>query len=120
VPFLSPAKLLVIVVIAIVAGSGGGGSSVTPHVQSVSALDANTVRIFIDWENTGSGAGSASCVINTTVHNQFGDEVDIKVNATSTNGNVAAHGHQLLYQDIGVNSGDAQYVTKGDVSIGNC
>ncbi len=51
------------------------------------------------------------------MHYQFGDQVNIEINSTSTKGNVAAHGNQLLYQDIGVNSGDAPYVTKSDVPV---
>ncbi len=111
--------VLVIIIVAIASGGGGGGS-VTPEVRNVVALDGSTVRIYIAWVNSGSSAASASCVINTTVNNQFGDQVDIKVNSTNTNGNVPAHQTQQLYQDIGVNSGDAQYVTKGDVKITNC
>jgi hypothetical protein len=111
---------VLIVVIITVATSGGSSSNVTPSVRNVAALDGNTIRIFIAWTNKGKAAGSASCVINTTVNNQFGDLVNIRVNSTNTNGNVKPGQTQILYQDIGVDNGDAQYVTPGDVKITNC
>ena len=90
------------------------------NVYSVIPLDSNTVRIFMDFHNVGSAAGSASCVIDTKVFNQFGDEVDIEVNSTATNSGVPSHGQQRIYQDIGVNSGDAQFVKPGDVTVTDC
>ncbi len=111
---------VVVVVIIVVASSGGSSANVTGKVTSAGALDGNTVRVYILWTNKGKAAGSASCVLNTTVNNQFGDEVNIEVNSTNTNGNVKPGQTQLLYQDIGVNNGDAQYVTASDVKITNC
>jgi hypothetical protein len=111
--------IIVVVVIAAVLGGKSGGN-IRVSVQRVGALDGDTVRIYLNWQNNGSSAASASCVINTTVNNQFGDQVNIEVNSTSTNGDVKAHGSQLLYQDVGVNSGDAPNVTMGDVKLTNC
>jgi hypothetical protein len=114
--------LVVIVIVVVVASSGSSGPSahVTGKVTSVVALDSNTVRIYILWSNTGKAAGSASCAMNTSVYNQFGDQVNIEVNSTATNGNVKAGATQFLYQDIGVNNGDAQYIKPSDVTILDC
>ena len=115
--------ILLIIINALAAGgggSGGSGGSVTPEVQSVRAFDSNEVRISINWVNSGSSPASASCVITTTVYNQSGDLVNVPVNPTDTDGNVPAHSSQLLYQYIGVDSGDAQFLTKSDVFVGTC
>jgi hypothetical protein len=112
--------IVVIVVIAVAASSGGGSADVKGKVTSVVALDSNTIRLYITWTNHGKSAGSASCVLNTNVYNQFGDEVNIETNQTSTNGNVKPGKTQLLYQDIGVNNGDAQFIKPSDVSILDC
>lgn len=114
--------LLVIIIIVATSSSGPSGPSanVTGKVTSVVALDGNTVRIYVNWTNHGKAAGSATCIFNTTVDNQFGDEVNIEVNSTGTNGNIKPGKSQLLYQDIGVNNGDAQFVKPKDVQIVNC
>ena len=46
--------------------------------------------------------------------------MNIEVNSTNTNGNVKPGKTQYLYQDLGVNKGDAEYVTRKDVTITNC
>ena len=112
--------LVAIVIAVVVSSSKSSGADVKPQVYNVLPLDGNTVRVYVRWVNTGTGAGSASCVINTSAYNQFGDLDKIEVNSTNTNGNVAAHGVQLLYQDIGVPNGDASNVSKKDVQITNC
>ena len=58
--------------------------------------------------------------MNTNVMNQFGDNVNTEVNATNTNGSIKPGQSQELYQDIGVNSGDAQYIAASDVSFVDC
>jgi hypothetical protein len=107
---------------AIIAAVTGGGPSakVTGKVTNVLALDGNTLRIYIIWTNTGKAAGSGSCILNTTIYNQFGDNVNIEVNSTSTNGSLKPGQSQNLYQDIGVNTGDAQYIKPSDVKILDC
>jgi len=115
-----------VVVLAAIGGiigavTGGGPSAkVTGKVTNVLALNGNTLRIYIIWTNTGKAAGSGSCILNTTVYNQFGDNVNIEVNSTSTNGSLKPGQSQNLYQDIGVNNGDAQYIKSSDVKILDC
>lgn len=115
-----------VVVLAAIGGiigavTGGGPSArVTGKVTNVLALDGNTLRIYIIWTNSGKAAGSGACTLNTTVYNQFGDSVNIEVNSTNTNGSLKPGQSQNLYQDIGVNSGDAQYITPSDVKILDC
>ena len=101
-------------------GGSGGGAAIAAKVVAVKALDGNTIRVFVRYTNNGKASGSENCVINTTVDNQFGDLVNIHVNSTNTNGNIAPGGTQLLYQDLGVDSGDAGYVTTGDVVLKDC
>jgi len=107
---------------AIIGAVTGGGPSakVTGKVTNVLALDGNTLRIYIIWTNSGKAAGSGACTLNTTVYNQFGDSVNIEVNSTNTNGSLKPGQSQNLYQNIGVNSGDAQYTKPSDVKILDC
>jgi hypothetical protein len=112
--------VFVAIVILITSATGSNGANVTGKVTSVGVLDGNTIRVYIVWTNNGTGSGSASCVLNTTVYNQFGDEVNIHVNSTATNGDIKPGATQFLYQDIGVDNGDAQYVTKKDLTLGHC
>ncbi len=114
--------LIVVVMIAlgavafIVAQSGTGGApDVQPHVMNVHAVDPGTVEVTIDWENTGSGAGSASCTLQISVYDRSGALQKTELDSVSTNGSVAAHGHQVLSDQWAVVSGDASYVTTGDV-----
>jgi len=95
-------------------------ANITHNVDGVSVLAGNEVRIHFTWTNTGKGIGSASCVMNTNVYNQFGDLVNTEVTSTGTHGNIEPDGSQYLYQDQEVNPGDAQYVTPSDVSLTNC
>jgi hypothetical protein len=113
---------IVVVILVITHHSGGPSKSakVTGKVVQLVALDSNTVRIYLTWTNSGLATGSATCVLNTNVSNQFGDNVNIEVNSTSSNGNIAPGHSRNLYQDIGVNAGDANYVKASDVSIKNC
>ncbi|MGD0083551.1 MAG: SHOCT domain-containing protein [Acidimicrobiales bacterium] len=108
------------IIVAVSGGSSGPSANVKGKVVNVVALNGNTVRIYMDWTNSGKAAGSASCVLNTNVDDQFGDQVNIEVNSTATNGKVAAGATQRLYQDIGVNSGDAQFIKPSDVKITDC
>lgn len=113
----------VIIIIAIVSAlaSNGKSADIKAKATSVVALNGNTVRIYMDFTNVGkTSGGSSTCIINTTVYDQFGDEVNVETNETGTNHNIAPGGHELLYQDIGVNNGDAQYVKPSDVSITDC
>lgn len=101
--------------------TGGGPSArVTGKVTNVVAVGGNTLRIYIIWTNSGKAAGSGACTLNTTVYNQFGDMVNIEVNSTNTNGSLKPGQSQNLYQDIGVNSGDAEYIKPSDVKILDC
>jgi len=70
--------------------------------------------------NDGKASGSESCVFDTTVTDQFGDKVNIEVNSTSTNRNLKAGATRFLYEDIGVNNGDAKFIKPGDVAFNNC
>lgn len=114
--------LIVLVMTACLAAAcgGSGTSSIKGTVSNVVQLDANEVRVYIVWANSGTSAASDSCAMDTTVHNQFGDEVNIRVNSTATNGDVQPGATQNLYQDIGVDNGDAQYVTAKDIQLVGC
>jgi len=112
---------VVVVIIAIAVSSGGGARAhFTAKVTSVIALDSHTVRLYILWTNDGKASGSESCILDTTVTNQFGDKVNVEVNSTSTNGNLQPGANQLLHQDIGVNNGDAKFIKPIDVAFNNC
>ncbi len=87
------------------------------RVANVVALDNNTVRVYIVWSNVGKVAGSLACTMDTTVTNQFGDQVNIEVNTTNTNGAVRPGQSQDLYQDIGVNAGDAPYIRPQNIKL---
>ena len=106
-------------VIALSAG-GSSGATFHPTVARVLPLDGNNLRVFIVWRNVGKAAGSDTCEMNTTIHNQFGDQVNIRVNAINTNGSVDPGSRQVLYDDIGVDSGDAPYVSAKDISFADC
>jgi len=95
-------------------------SKVTGTVYSVVPLDGDTVRVFMSWKDSGKTAASASCVLDTEVFNRFGDNVNVEANSTGTNGQIKPGQSQRIYQDIGVNSGDAPYITRKDVSITDC
>ncbi len=112
------AAIVAAVVFAVLPNSQS--ARVTGRVVSVKALDSSEVRVYIRWTNTGKAAGSAACVLSTNVYNAFGDEVTTETNSTNTNGNLKPGGVQLLYQDIGVNAGDASRVRPKDVSITGC
>jgi hypothetical protein len=94
--------------------------SFTVAPQSVKPLNANLIRVFIRWNNTGSTAGSDTCVMDTEVHNQFGDLVNTEVNSVGTNGDVQPEQIQVVYQDIGVNAGDSRFITIGDITFSGC
>lgn len=113
--------VIVVIVIAVAAGGskGGGGADISVRAARVLSLDGNTVRVYMTFTNSGKASGSVSCVMNTTVYDQFGDEVNIRVNSTGTN-TVAAGQSKTLYQDIGVDSGDAPYVKASDVKLVDC
>ena len=111
---------VLIAIISIATAASGPSANITEHAVSVTALDGSNVRIVIDWVNKGKAAGSESCAMNTNVINQFGDNVNTEVNATNTNGSIKPGQSQELYQDIGVNSGDAQYIVAADVSFVDC
>jgi hypothetical protein len=112
--------VIVIAVVAALSGKSGPSADVVGKVTNVVLLDGNTVRIYMEWTNTGKAAGSAGCAMNTTVMNQFGDQVNIEVNSTNTNGSIEPGQTQNLYQDIGVNNGDAQYIKPSNVKITAC
>lgn len=115
--------VIIVVIILIVVGShhssSGGGSDIKVRATNVLALDGNTVRVYLKFTNSGNSTGSVSCVMNTTVYNQFGDEVNNRVNATGTN-TVGPNQSKILYQDVGVDNGDAQYVTASDIKLVDC
>jgi hypothetical protein len=104
----------------LVVSSNSKSADLHVKVSSVSALDGNTVRIYFAFTNTGKGFGGETCVMNTSVPNQDGDQVNIEVNSTGTNQPVMPGSIESLYQDVGVNSGDARFVTARDVKISNC
>ena len=114
--------LAVIAIIIIVAALQGSSPSATFTVSAynVLPLDGNTVRVYMIWHNTGKASGSDQCVMNTDVHNQFGDLANTEVNSVGTNGNVKPNAQQRIYQDIGVNSGDAQFITPGNITFVSC
>jgi len=113
--------VVVVVVVATATAAPGKSAHIEGKVLSVKALDRSTVRVFTRWTNTGKASGDGgSCIYNTKVTNQFGDQVNIEVNTTGTNGTLKPGTSKLLYQDLGVNAGDAPYVTAKDVSIVDC
>ena len=89
-------------------------------VVRVETLGSSEIRVFIDFTNGQKTPRSFQCVINTTVYNQFGDLVNIHTNSTNSNGNVKAGKTQYLYQDLGVDRGDARFVTVKDVKLVDC
>lgn len=109
-----------IVVIIALLSSSSPSASFSVRAYGVIPLDQNTVRVFMVWHNGGKGSGNDQCAMNTDVHNQFGDLVNTEVNSVGTNGNVRSGASQRIYQDIGVNNGDAQYVHTKDVSFSGC
>ena len=125
-PWLRPRPIIILTVLAaliiwlVVQGSSSSSGGIAGKVTNVQALAPNTVRIYLFWTNSGSKPATANCVLNTTVHNQFGDQVNLRVNATGSNGNIAAGGTSTDYQDVGVDNGDAPFVTKGDIKILDC
>jgi len=114
--------LIVVGAIVVLASGRGSGQSaeVRGKVTSVSALDSSVVRLAILWTNHGRTSGSANCTINTTVRDKSGDDVIVEHSSTSTNGKLKPGATRLLYADIGVNNGDARFVTPGDVRITRC
>lgn len=91
--------------------------NIKERVVNVVALDNNTVRVYIVWSNVGKVTGSLACTMDTVVTNQFGDQVNIEVNTTNTNGAVRPGQSQDLYQDIGVNAGDAPYIRPQNIKL---
>ena len=89
-------------------------------VVRVEMLDNSEIRVFFDFTNGQETPRSFQCVINTTVYNQFGDVVNIHTNSTGSNGKVKAGKTQYLYQDLGVDKGDARFVTVKDVKLVDC
>lgn len=107
--------------VSLTACGGGPSAHIEGKVLSVKALDGSEVRIFTRWTNTGKASGSGdNCIYNTTVYNQFGDDVNVEVNSTSTNGTMKPGAVKVIYQDIGVNAGDAPFIKPKDVSIVDC
>lgn len=111
--------IAIVVLVALLQGNSPS-TSFTVSVYSVVPLDSNTVRVFMLWDNTGKVSGSDECVMDTNVHDQFGDLVNTEVNSVGTNGNLKPGAEQRIYQDIGVNNGDAQYIKPGDVTFSGC
>ncbi len=83
-------------------------------------LDSKYVRVFTTWHNIGKAPGSASCVMDVTAYDAFGDETGSGVASTGT-GNLAPGQSKNYYQDIVVTNNDAAGVTGAkDVSITDC
>jgi hypothetical protein len=112
--------LVIGVVLVIVIFGNSPGPNIRASVLSVKVLSGSEIRVFMRYKNDGKSAASLSCQIHTNVYNQFGDQVNLEDNSTGTNGNVGAGNVQIIYQDIGVNSGDAPYITVHDVSLTDC
>lgn len=117
---LVPIAVGIIAAVIFAIASSGGSANIAGTVWSVVPLDGNTVRVYIVWTNHGSKSGSASCVLTTTVYNEFGDVADTEVNSTGTNNSLSPGQTVHQYQDIGVDSGDAANVSAKDVKITNC
>jgi hypothetical protein len=90
------------------------------NVVQVEMLDGSEIRVYIDFTNGQKTPRSFQCVINTSVYNRFGDLVNIRTNSTGSNGDVKAGKTQYLYQDLGVDKGDARFVTAKDVKLVDC
>jgi hypothetical protein len=101
-------------------GSSSPSATFTVVTTRVLPLDGNTVRVFMRWDNVGKVSGSDACAMDTNVHDQFGDLVNTEVNSVGTNGDVGPDAVQVMYQDIGVNGGDAQYIKLGDITFSGC
>jgi Short C-terminal domain len=113
--------VVIVIIVGVVLFHGNSPSATfTVSAYSVVPLDGNTVRVFMLWDNTGKASGSDECVMDTNVHDQFGDLVNTEVNSVGTNGNLKPNAEQRIYQDIGVNNGDAQFIRPGDVTFTGC
>jgi hypothetical protein len=80
-----------------------------PHL--IESMDAVMRRL---------GGTSSSCQLETNVYNEFGDNVNYEVNQTAPNGNLKPGQSQRIYQDIGVNNGDAAYTKLKGITITSC
>jgi hypothetical protein len=116
------ALALTLGVTACAAGSSATGPSadITHNVYSVVVLNPQHVRVFTTWHNIGTAAGAASCAMDVTAYDTFGDEIGSGVGSTGTNS--LAPGQTVhYYQDIVVTDNNAAGVTSTkDVSIVDC
>jgi hypothetical protein len=84
-------------------------------------LDNQHVRIYVTFDNTGKGSGSAQCVVNVTAYNPYGDEIGSGVTSIGTNSTLAPGQSQTVYEDVVVTDNNAGGVTSTkDVSIVTC
>jgi hypothetical protein len=117
------ALVVVVVAVAIIAGvaSSGPRAKIVGHAYAVVPLTGNLVRVYMEFTNTGKASGtSSSCQLETNVYNEFGDNVNYEVNQTAPNGNLKPGQSQRIYQDIGVNNGDAAYTKLKGITITSC
>lgn len=117
--------VVVVIVAAVVIGdhftSGGPSAEITHKVDSVAVLDSSHVRVWTTWTNTGKTTGNASCAINVTAYNAFGDETGSGVDSTGPNNSLKPGQSVNLYQDVVITNNDAAGVTSTkDVSITTC
>ena len=116
---------VVVIVAAVVIGdhftSGGPSADITHKVDRVAVLDSSHVRVWTTWTNTGKATGNASCAINVTAYNAFGDETGSGVDSTGPNNALKPGQSVNLYQDVVITNTDAAGVTSTkDVSITTC
>lgn len=106
--------------VTVTTAPGGPQAQITAKVRSVVALDPNTIRVYIDWTNSGKTGGQVTCSIEATVRNQAGASVNTEVTAASTHGDIKPGETQHLHRDIGVNKADAQFVKRSDIQLIGC
>jgi len=99
---------------------GGPQSHITAKVQSVVALDPSTIRVYIDWVNSGKAGGQVTCSVEVTIRNRAGADVGTALASTGTNGDITPGALQNLHHDIRVITGDAEFVTRSDVRLVHC
>jgi hypothetical protein len=113
--------LLIGLISAITSNSPGTSATITHRVVRVVALNEQSVRVWVTWTDTGTASGSASCVMNVTAYDAYGDETGSGVDSTGPNGNLKPGQTQTLYQDIVITDNDAADVTSlKDVQIVDC
>ena len=112
--------VVALIVWVIVGLAGLSPARFTLDVRSVTATSSDSVALSVVWHNHGDQGGVGTCTIATAVHDAVGTLVETELSTISTDGPVAAGGHQDASVTVVVNASDAQHVARRDVTVSSC